>query len=102
MCTMSLPAVAANNGPGDQLIEEYSLLRLRKNWWKWAAGYSLKVGAVKLLKPAASTVGYVSGFNTLLMLGSTMLDAADPDKIPHGTPDACAGQFMGGNWVPGS
>lgn len=94
---------AANNGPVDWVIEDYSLLRLKQNWWKWALGYGAKVGAVKLLKPAASTVGYLSGLSTLMMLGSTLLDAADPSKLPPPPPtDPCMGQFMGLNWVQNS
>lgn len=101
--TVSGPAVAANNGtnnPINWVIDDYSLLRLKQNWWKWVLGYGAKVGAVKLLKPAASTVGYLSGLSTLMMLGSTMLDAALTNLPPPPT-DPCMGQFMGLNWVPG-
>lgn len=98
-------SVAANNGPVNWVIEDYSLLRLKQNWWKWGLGYGAKVGAVKLLKPAASTVGYLSGLSTLLMLGSTMIDATSPGMPlapgPPQPPDPCMGQFMGLNWVPG-
>jgi RHS repeat-associated protein len=90
--------------PMDWVIDDYSLLRLKQNWWKWALGYGAKVGAVKLLKPAASTVGYLGGLSTLMMLGSTMLDAVDPAKLPPPSQNyLCSGDgaFMGINWVPG-
>jgi RHS repeat-associated protein len=88
----------ANNGPVDWVIDDYSLLRLKQNWWKWALGYGAKVGAVKALKPAASTVGYLGGLSTLMMLGSTMLDAVDTSKLPPPPDPTLQFQF---NWVPG-
>jgi hypothetical protein len=94
-----MDAEAANN-PMDRVIEDYSLLRLKQNWWKWAVGYSAKVGVVKLVKPAASTVGFFTGLSTLMMLGSTMLDAVDPAKLPPPPPDPTL-QLNPNPWVPG-
>lgn len=95
----SSPIGGAAKNPMDWVIEDYSLLRLKQNWWKWALGYGAKVAAVKVLKPAASTVGYLGGLSTLIMLGSTMLDAVDVAKLPPPPTDPCMG--VGINWVPG-
>jgi hypothetical protein len=76
--TASDHVVAANNGPLDWVIQDYSLLRLKQTWWKWGLGYGAKVGVVKLLQPPATTVGALTGVNTLIMLGSTMIDATSP------------------------
>jgi hypothetical protein len=97
---------AANNGPVDWIIQDYSLLRLKQTWWKWGLGYGAKVGAVKLFNLSATTVGYLGGLSTLMMLGSTMIDATSPGMRlapgPPPPPDPCMGQFMGLNWVQNS
>jgi RHS repeat-associated protein len=103
----SLPVTnsAANNGPLDWVIEDYSLLRLKQTWWKWGLGYGAKVGVVNLFNIPAKTVVALSGLTTLMIVGATMIDATSPGMPlapgPPAPPDPCMGNFMGLNWVPG-
>lgn len=87
------------NNPMNWVIEDYSLLRLKQNRWKWAIGYGLKTAAVKLLKPAASTVSALTGVSALMMLASTMLDAGDRIMLTPPPPvDPCSMGLY--SWVP--
>ncbi len=89
----------------DWVIRDFSLLRLKDEWKWWAVGYGTKISIIKLVKPAATTTEVLSGVGTLIMLGSTMIDATSPGMPlapgPPPPPDPCMGQFMGLNWVPG-